>query len=121
MKGLTNKEEEIMTLLWEQGPMLVKDIQELYDEPKPHVNTISTIIRILEDKGFVGHESLGKTYRYHALISKDDFSKKTLKGVICKYFDNSYLGVVSSLIGEEEISIKELRELIDKVEKAHKK
>lgn len=121
MKGLTNKEEEIMDFFWKKGPLFVKDIQDLYTEPKPHVNTISTIVRILEDKGFVRHESLGKTYRYYAAISKEEFSKGTLRNVISKYFNNSYLGAVSSLVKEENISLEELKELIDKVEKAHKK
>lgn len=121
MKGLTNKEEEIMTILWENGPMFVKDIQKLYDVPRPHINTISTIIRILEEKGFIGHQSFGKTYRYYALMSKEDFSKRTLKTVISKYFNNSYLDVVSSFIKKEDISIDELKELIDQVENAHKK
>jgi len=117
MKHLTGKEEEIMTFLWEKGPMMVKDIQALYDDPQPHINTISTIIRILEDKGFVGHESLGRTYRYYALMDKQEFNKVTLKGIIRKYFNNSYLGVVSSLIKDEELSIEELKELIEEVEK----
>ena len=121
MKQLTNKEEEIMEFFWKNGPMLVKDIQKEYEEPRPHINTISTIVRILEDKGFVGHESLGKKYRYYALIDKDKFRKMTLKGVICKYFNNSYRDMVSSLIGKEDLSIKEFRDLIEQVEKAHEK
>lgn len=121
MKGLTNKEEEIMDFFWDKGSLFVKDIQDLYKEPKPHVNTISTIVRILEDKGFVGHESFGKTFRYHAQISKEEFRKGTLKSVINKYFNNSFLGAVSSLVDEEEISLDELKDLIEKVEQAHKK
>ncbi|WP_029904294.1 BlaI/MecI/CopY family transcriptional regulator [Prevotella sp. 10(H)] len=119
MKALTNKEEEIMEFFWQHGSMFVKDIQKLFDEPKPHINTISTMIRILEEKGFAGHESLGKTYRYHALISKDEYRKKTLKGVISKYFNNCYLDVVSSFITKEDVSIEELKSLIDQVEQAH--
>lgn len=121
MKGLTNKEEEVMTFFWEKGSLFVKDIYDMYEEPKPHINTISTMVRILEDKGFVGHESFGKTYRYMPLISRDEFRKGTLKGVISKYFNNSLLGAVSSLINEENISAEELKELIDRVEQAHKK
>lgn len=116
MKQLTNREEEIMTLLWEKGPMYVKEIQDFYDEPKPHINTISTIIRILEDKGLIHHNSFGKSFQYYALISKDEFRKKKLTGVISKYFDNSYLDVVSSFIKKEDISIEELKKLIEKVE-----
>lgn len=121
MKNLTNKEEEIMNFFWQKGPLFVKEIQDLYADPKPHINTISTIVRILEDKGFVGHESLGKTYRYFAAISEEQFRNRTLKGIIQKYFNSSYLGAVSSLIQEEEISVDELKKLVEKVEKAHSK
>ncbi|MFV0537559.1 MAG: BlaI/MecI/CopY family transcriptional regulator [Dysgonomonas sp.] len=120
MKNLTKKEEEILTFLWVKGPMRVKDIQDLYDDPKPHVNTISTLIRILEDKGYVGYKPVGKAYRYHALVSKDNFKKNTLKKVVSDYFNNSYLGVVSSLIEEEKVSVEDLKQLIEKVENAHK-
>ncbi|HML65501.1 MAG TPA: BlaI/MecI/CopY family transcriptional regulator [Dysgonomonas sp.] len=120
MKNLTKKEEEIMDILWSQGPMRVKDIQDLYDDPKPHVNTISTLIRILEDKGYVGYEPTGKAYRYYALVSKDSFKKNTLTKIISEYFNNSYLGAVSSLVEEEKISVEDLKGLIEKVEKAAK-
>jgi predicted transcriptional regulator len=118
MIELTRKEEEIMAFFWEKGPLYVKEIQAFYDEPKPHINTISTIVRILEDKGMVGHESINKTYRYHALVDKSQFSKNTLKGIVRKYFDNSSYVAISSLIREEDISFDELRKLIDEVEKA---
>lgn len=117
MKGLTAKEEEIMGFFWEKGPLYVKEIVEFYDEPRPHFNTISTYVRSLEEKGYVGHSGFGRTYQYYALVSREDFKKKTLRGVIGKYFNNSYLGVVSSLVKEEEISLDELKELIREVEK----
>ena len=119
--NLTKKEEEIMHFFWEKGPLYVKEIQSFYDEPQPHINTLSTMVRILEDKGMVGHESFGRNYRYHALVDKNEFSKKTLFGIIQKYFDNSYLGAVSALIREENLSIDELRKLIDEVEQTHSK
>jgi predicted transcriptional regulator len=116
MKSLTEKEEEIMSMFWWKGKLFVREIQELYPEPKPHINTISTIVRILEKKGFVGHESINTSYRYFALISKKEYCNKSLKGVVSKYFNNSFLGAVSSLLEEEELSVDELKELIDKVE-----
>ena len=120
MKTLSRKEEEIMGFFWENGPMFVRQMLELYDEPRPHFNTVSTFVRILEDKGFVGHRSVGKSFEYYALVSRDEYKKKTLKGVVSKYFNNSYLGVVSSLVKEEEISLDELKELIREVENANK-
>ena len=119
MVDLTKKEEEIMHFFWEKGPLYVKEIQSFYKETQPHINTVSTMVRILEEKGMVGHESFGKTYRYHALVDKNEFSNRTLKRIICKYFDNSYLGAVSSLIREENLPLDELRKLIDEVEQAH--
>ena len=116
MQKLTNKEEEIMQFLWERGAMFVKDIVALYDEPKPHFNTVSTMVRMLEAKGFVDHEVFGNTYRYYAIISQEEFSKGVLGNVVTRYFENSYKRAVSALIEEEKISIDELEELIRKVQ-----
>lgn len=121
MKLLTTKEEELMGFFWEKGPLFVKEILNFYDEPKPHFNTLSTIVRGLEEKGFLAHKVYGNTHQYYALVSENDFRKKTLKNVINKYFDNSYLTAVSSLVKEEEISLDDLKQLINEVEKAHKK
>lgn len=120
MKTLTVKEEEIMGYFWEKGPLFVKQLLEFYDESRPHFNTLSTIVRGLEEKGFLHHEVFGNTYQYYAVVSRDDFKKKTLKGVISKYFNNSYLGAVSSLVKEEDISVEELKQLIREVENANK-
>lgn len=119
MKLLTPKEEEIMGFLWSKGPLFVRQMLEFYNEPRPHFNTVSTFVRILEAKGFVGHKAIGNSHQYYALISEDEFRQKTLKGIVSKYFNNSYLGVVSSLVKEEEISIDELKELIRQVEDQH--
>lgn len=112
MKHLTNREEEIMEIFWEKGSLFVKEIIVLLDPPKPHYNTISTIVRILEDKGFIGHEQYGNTYRYHALISREEFSRITIKEVVGKYFNKSYASVVSMFVQEEKISPEEIQELI---------
>lgn len=120
MKRLTAKEEEIMGYFWEKGPLFVKQLLEYYEEPKPHFNTLSTIVRGLEDKGFLSHNTFGNTYQYYAIVSETEYSKGTLKNVIAKYFNNSYLGVVSSLIKEEDISVDELRKLLDEVEQGNK-
>ena len=116
MKRLTAKEEEVMGWFWEKGPLFVRELLSFYDEPKPHFNTLSTVVRGLEEKGFVGHKAYGNTYQYYATVSRDDYRRGTLRGVISKYFYNSYLGVVSSLVREEKISVEELKELIKQVE-----
>ena len=109
-----------MGYFWEKGPLFVKQLLEYYEEPKPHFNTLSTIVRGLEDKGFLSHNTFGNTYQYYAAVSETEYSKGTLKNVIAKYFNNSYLGVVSSLIKEEDISVDELRKLLDEVEQGNK-
>ena len=117
MQKLTAKEEELMRFFWEKGALFVREILNFYDKPKPHFNTLSTIVRGLEEKGFLSHQSYGSTYRYYAVIDKDEYSQGTLKNVIHKYFDNSYLHAVSSLIKSENISIDELKQLIREVER----
>ena len=121
MKGLTAKEEEIMGFFWEKGPLFVKEMLAFYEEPKPHFNTLSTIVRGLEDKGFLANYIFGNTYQYYPIVSEEDFRKGTLRNVISKYFNNSYLNAVSSLVKEEDISLDELRQLIQEVEKADRK
>lgn len=121
MKRLTGKEEEIMGHFWLQGALFVKELLDYYEEPKPHFNTLSTIVRGLEEKAFLQHKAYGNTYQYYASVSEEAYRNGTLKHVISKYFNNSYLGVVSSLIKEEEISVDELRQLLDEVEQANKR
>ncbi|MCS2453029.1 BlaI/MecI/CopY family transcriptional regulator [Bacteroides thetaiotaomicron] len=121
MKGLTVKEEELMGYFWEKGPLFVKEMLAFYEEPKPHFNTLSTIVRGLEDKGFLAHHTFGNTYQYYLVVSEEDFRKGTLRNVISKYFNNSYLSAVSSLVKEEDISLDDLKQLIQEVEQAHQK
>lgn len=116
MKHLTNREEEIMELFWEKGSVFVKEIIDMLADPKPHYNTISTIVRGLEEKGFVGHEQFGNTHRYFAVISREEFSKNTIKNLVSKYFDKSYASVVSMFVEEQEISTEEIKELIRQAE-----
>ncbi|CCX49190.1 transcriptional repressor CopY family [Bacteroides sp. CAG:927] len=113
----TPREEELMQLLWDNGPMYVRELVQLYPDPKPHVNTVSTVVRTLEEKGYVNHEAAGTGYKYFAVAQKEDFADKTLNNVIKGYFNNSYLNAVSTLVKTEKISVDELRELIDLIEK----
>lgn len=115
MKKLTQKEEEILACFWSNGSMFIRELLDLQDEPKPHYNTLSTIVRILEEKGYIGYKAYGNTYQYYALVSEDDYRKNSLSNVVDKYFGNSYTRVVSSLIEEEKLSIDELQELIRQI------
>lgn len=94
----------------------MRELVEMAPEPKPHFNTLSTMVRALESKGYVGHKAYGATYQYYPLVSEEEFSRQTLGSVISRYFENSYLGAVSALVEEEKISVDELRELIDRIE-----
>lgn len=116
MQRLTIKEEEIMRFFWEKGALFVRELLEFYEEPKPHFNTLSTIVRGLEDKGFLSHRTYGNTYQYFSVISEDEYGQGTLKGVISKYFNDSCLHAVSSLVKSENISLDELKKLIQEVE-----
>lgn len=113
---LTPKEAEIMRMLWSDGPLFVREMLERYDDPKPHVNTVSTTVRILEGKGYVAHESVGGSYRYHAVAAMNDFRERSLTDLVRDYFNNSYKNAVSALVEEEKISIDELREIIELIE-----
>lgn len=114
---LTAKEEEVMRILWEHGPLLVKEVLEYLPAPRPHVNTVSTVIRVLEKKGYVGHEKEVGTYRYHAILEKDSYRKATLMTMLRNYFDNSLKSLVSALVQEEQLSEEEISECIDIIEK----
>lgn len=121
MKELTAKEEEVMRYFWDKETLFVKQLLEFYPDPKPHFNTISTYVRSLEEKGFLSHESFGSTYRYYCVISEEEYRTGTLKNIVKKYFDNSYLSVVSSLIKEQDLTVTEVRKLLDEVERLHDK
>ncbi len=114
---LTPREEEVMKILWRLNKAFVKEIRaELLDE-KPHYNTLSTIVRNLEEKNYVAHEAFGNTHRYYPLVSKNAYRKKFINSTIMDYYDHSYKSLVSFFAKEEKISVAELKEIIDQIEK----
>lgn len=116
MEKLTRKEEELMQWFWQRGPLFVRELVALYPDPKPHFNTLSTMTRSLEAKGYLSHNAFGTTYQYFPVVTAEEFRKGSLSQVIDKYFGRSYLGAVSALINEEKISVEELKELIREIE-----
>jgi predicted transcriptional regulator len=116
MEKLTKKEEELMNIFWDNGAMFVKDILELLPEPKPHFNTVSTMVRALEAKGFVSHKAYGNTYQYSAAVDRSGFGRKSLKNIIKEYFGNSYKNAVSALVDDGELSAEEIKDLLKQVE-----
>lgn len=117
---LTPKEEELMQLLWEQGPVLISRLVELYPDPKPHFNTVSTVMRRLEAKGFVAHNEISGAFQYYATVEKEYFRNRSFGNFIKNYFGGSYFGVVSALVAEDKISSEELKELLRLVEQKGK-
>ncbi len=116
MQKLTNKEEEIMQILWSLKKAFVKDVLEEIHEDKPHYNTLSTIIRNLEEKGYVAHNAFGNTHQYFPVVSKEDYRKKFMSTAIDNYFNSSYKNLVSFFAKEEKISADELREILKMIE-----
>ncbi|MFZ4520540.1 MAG: BlaI/MecI/CopY family transcriptional regulator [Bacteroidales bacterium] len=108
---LTRAEEEVMQILWKLEKGVVHDLLESFPEPKPAYNTVSTIIRILEQKGFVGHKAYGRTHEYFPVISKKEFTKSSFRGFMTNYFGNSYKSLASFFASEEKLSIRDLEEI----------
>ncbi|MBK8517769.1 MAG: BlaI/MecI/CopY family transcriptional regulator [Saprospiraceae bacterium] len=108
MQKLTKAEEEIMQMFWDKGPSLVSALIEEMSDPKPPHSSVSSIVRILEKKGFIDHKTYGKTYEYFPLISKKEYSKFSLKKLVTNYFEGSVNELVSFLVKENDISLSEL-------------
>ena len=117
MQKLTNKEEEIMHILWKLEKAFVKDVLVEMQNEKPHYNTLSTIIRNLEEKGYVNYNAYGKTHQYFPIVSKEAYKKRFMTTAIDNYFNSSYKNVVSFFAKEEKISVDELKEIIALIEK----
>lgn len=117
---LTPKEEELMQLLWQHGPILISKLVELYPEPRPHFNTVSTVMRRLEAKGFVGHNEVAGSFHYYAIANKEDFRRRSFGDFINNYFGGSYYGAVSALVAEDKITAEELKELLEMIERKGK-
>lgn len=115
IRELTKAEEQVMQILWKLERAFVKDIVERIPDPKPAYNTISTVIRILEKKGFVDHEAFGKTYRYFPSIGKKEYTKAFFKNFLTNYFGNSFQEMVSFFAKEDNMSLTELEELMKEV------
>lgn len=121
MRELTKAEEQVMLILWEIQEGLVKDVIDKMSPPKPAYNTVSTVIRVLEGKGFIGHKAIGNTHIYFPLITEEQYKHFALDKVMNNYFENSYQSLVSFLVKEKNMNIDELDELIQLAEKLKNK
>ena len=114
---LTKAEEQVMQHLWEMGEGLVKDIRDRFDEPKPVRNTVSTVLRILEKKDFVSHKTYGNVHVYYPLVSKDEYSKTQLFGLMKSYFNNSFPAMASFFAREKDLTIQDLEQLMEETKR----
>ncbi len=116
-KQLTKAEEQIMQILWDLDEASVKEIINKLPEPKPAYNTVSTIIRILETKEFVGHKPIGRGYVYHPLIEKTVYSNQSLHKLMNGYFEGSFKSLVSFFVKENKVNLSELEDILKEVNK----
>ena len=118
MKELTKGEEQVMQVIWSIGQGFANEIMAAFPEPKPAYNTVLTVIKILENKGFVKHETFCRANRYSAVISKEEYSQRYLGSVVERYFNNSYLDLVSAFAKKENFSLEELESLKKMIDEA---
>lgn len=121
MKELTRAEEQVMQLLWKLKKGFINDILDRMPEPKPAYNTVSTVVRILEQKGFIGHKAYGRTHEYFPLVSKKEYTQSFLKNFVVNYFDSSYQSLASFFTREEKLSLQELEEIRKMMDEAIQK
>lgn len=120
IKELTRAEEEVMQILWRLKRGFIKEILEKFGEPRPAYSTVSTIIRILQEKGFVNYRVYGRTHQYFPVVSKDDYRKSQMSSFVRNYFSNSYQKMVSFFAREDSITIKEIEEIMEMMKKEEK-
>jgi predicted transcriptional regulator len=113
MQKLAKREEQIMHAFWRLGTAFIKEIIAELPDPKPHYNSVATMVRILEDKGFLDHETLGNTFRYFPIIPKEQYQKLAVEGIVSKYFNNSYPSMLAYFAKEQRLSQEELNEILE--------
>jgi len=117
MKPLTKAEEQVMQVLWKLEKAFLREIVEAMPNPKPHQNTVATLLKILAEKEFVAMTVLGRHHEYYPLVSKEEYSKRTMKQIMKGYFEGSFSNVVSFMVKENNISIEELESLLQQIKK----
>ena len=120
MVKLAKREEQIMQVFWDLNKAFIRDIIPLLPDPKPHYNSVATMVKILEEKGFLGHETAGNMHAYFPIISREDYQKFALKDVVSQYFDNSYPRMLAFFAKEQNLSDKQLNEIVNIIKKENK-
>ena len=117
---LTAKEEMLMNIFWAHEPLFIRDLISFIPEPKPHYNTVATLVKFLEEKGFVEREPMANSFRYKVKISERQYRGNTISKVVARYYDNSYLNLVSQFVEEDKMDLQDLKDLIARIEKNKK-
>ncbi|TMI93082.1 MAG: BlaI/MecI/CopY family transcriptional regulator [Bacteroidetes bacterium] len=112
MQKLAKREEQIMQVYWDLGKAFIKEVIPQLPEPKPHYNSVATMVKILEEKGFLDHDSVGNVYRYFPVISREDYQKHAMKDIVSQYFDNSYPRMLAFFAKEQNLTEDELQEIL---------
>lgn len=112
MIKLAKREEQIMQVYWELGPAFIKEVIPYLSDPKPHYNSVATMVKILEEKGFLDHETVGNVYRYFPIIKREDYQKHAMKDIVSQYFDNSYPRMLAFFAKEQNLTEDELKEIL---------
>ena len=113
---LTAREEMLMNIFWEHGSLFIRDVVSYIPDPKPHYNTVATLIKFLEEKGFLEREPMANSYRYKVKTTERQYRGSTVSDVVARYYDNSYLSLVSQFVEDEKMDLQELKDLIDQIE-----
>ena len=114
---LTAKEEQLMNIFWAHEPLFIRDLISYIPEPKPHYNTVATLVKFLEEKGFLEREPMANSFRYKVKTTERQYRGDTVSEVVARYYDNSYLSLVSQFVEEDKMDIQQLKDLIAKIEK----
>ena len=115
MQKLAKREEQIMQVYWDLGKAFIKEVIPNLPEPKPHYNSVATIVKILEEKGFLDHDSVGNVYRYFPVISREDYQKHAMKDIVSQYFDKSYPRMLAFFAKEQNLTEDELKEILQMI------
>ncbi|MGZ3753416.1 MAG: BlaI/MecI/CopY family transcriptional regulator [Mucilaginibacter sp.] len=120
MQKLAKREEQIMQVFWSLEKAFIKEVIPELPDPKPHYNSVATMVKILEEKGFLSHESVGNIFRYFPVITKEDYQKHAMKDIVSQYFDNSYPSMLAFFAKEQQISESELNEILEIIKSSKK-
>lgn len=120
MQKLAKREEQIMQVFWTLERAFIKEVIPELPDPKPHYNSVATMVKILEDKGFLAHETIGNIYRYYPVVSRDEYQRHAMKDIVSQYFNNSYPSMLAYFAKEQKLSESELNEILEIIKSAKK-